>query len=194
VTISCPSCRTRYRYPQTGAGSSGQACCARCGAEFALAPDRPAYRIIPLAMAAEPSAVPAPPTTLTQPPPELPAVELPPLSAPESSLPESEPHPLDTPAEEAKPAQVASAQPEVEPEPRPARSPRRGGALRDLLLTLMLASAGWGAGYYLSVSRGADLLTWTAAGSGIGLVLSWMGIRWLGSRHDRREAAAAGAE
>jgi len=194
VTISCPSCRTRYRYPQIAAGASGQACCAQCAAEFPLAPDRPAYRVLATAAPAEPSVATAPRSSLTLPPPELPQVTLPPLAAPESAQPVPEEQPADTPVAESSPAEAPDTPKAAEPAPVSARASQRSGTLRGLLLTLLLASAGWASGYHLSLTRGADLLTWTAAGAGIGLILGWMVIRWLGSRHDRHEAAGAGTE
>jgi len=56
--ISCPSCRTRYRFPDGHPPTARFAVCSQCDCRFPLLPDRPGYRVFnpALARAAAPQA------------------------------------------------------------------------------------------------------------------------------------------
>ena len=62
----------------------------------------------------------------------------------------------------------------------------RSSPLRDLLVALFTASVGAASGYYgtpyLAPYLEADIVTWTAAGSAVGLLTGWVLIRWMARR------------
>jgi predicted Zn finger-like uncharacterized protein len=78
--------------------------------------------------------------------------------------PETAPRPVDT-LLEARRAEMAK--------------PAQSNPLRELLLTALLTAAGAMGGYYLSLGPGLTLSLRMATGGTLGLLLSWLCIRWM---------------
>ena len=210
MIISCPSCKTRYRFPETTATTAKHAQCSRCDERFPLA-SATTYRI-------EETPQPSPPVPPVDPglkidmddPTLAPQVARSTLSEGAASTgamtyrvaadspPDPTQQPLDPAATLALPSleldtEAASAPmvPEAathersetapSPDSSPVASARRSRPLRDLLVALFTASSGAAAGYYGApyVARylEADIITWTAAGSAVGLLTGQAGVR-----------------
>ncbi|NIQ58627.1 MAG: hypothetical protein GWN71_36295 [Gammaproteobacteria bacterium] len=97
---------------------------------------------------------------------------------------EAPPEAVSASAMELAEAMAAGTAPSAEPElatAGDAPAPRRGAgrALLQLLMASAMASGGAGAGYYGAMVQQQDMLTWTAAGAAIGLLLGWMSVRWM---------------
>ena len=103
------------------------------------------------------------------------------LALPSLELDREAPAPLMPPAADREPAD-ANASMEV----APSVSESQGRPLRDLLVALLTASLGAASGYYgtpyLAPYLQADIVTWTAAGSAVGLLTGWVLIRWMARR------------
>jgi hypothetical protein len=120
----------------------------------------------------------ADPPADTPPPVDDPAAT---LALPSLELDSEPPAPMMSPAAEREPAD-ADASMEVSP----SVSESHGRPLRDLLVALLAASLGAASGYYgppyLAPYLQADIVTWTAAGSAVGLLTGWVLIRWMARR------------
>ena len=154
MIVNCPSCTTLYRFDATAGAAAVLARCSRCDEQFDLSPTKRAYAIVETEAAVDRA-----------------------FGAPE---------PVRGGAEHWNPpdgvnlgtfdyqaeAEAATATEEIAPA-------ARKSVMGEWLTALFLSTVGGGSGYYLAVLQEADLITFVAGGSAIGLVLGWAVIRWM---------------
>ncbi len=205
VNITCPSCGTRYRQPATAELSSVSCSCSRCEAVFPSDARTPRYSIS-RSGCTEPDAGPVSIDTVlaigARLEPEAPAVT-PPLVLPVPGLADL-PIVMDDPAlaskirgkgfaapVEAAPltdSGVAVEEPEAEAE-EPAKSkasvPERHRPPRDtrpgfgaFMMVACLPTAMAAGAWQLSTMFAEDPLIWTTPAGVLGLLFSWLWVRW----------------
>ncbi len=149
MIVSCPSCRTRYRYAETGP-TPRLGRCSRCEQTFDLAQRSRQYRVLPVA---------AP----------FPAGMNDPVLAPQLAASGSAAG-MVIPPTEGRSARKGGAMIAV-----PQGNARR--LLREWSGLLLLTALGAAAGFQGAVITGIDPLQATAAGTVGGLILGWSWIR-----------------
>jgi len=152
MIVNCPSCTTLYRFEAAGA-LAVQARCSGCETEFAVEPGRRAYAIVADAGAA---AVPRPATGRG---------EAEPWNPPDGVHLGDFDYDGESAAEAVEAAAAAPA--------------TQRAAFGEWFTALFLGLVGAGSGYYLALLQEADMTTFIAGGSAIGLVLGWAVIRWM---------------
>ena len=158
MIVSCPSCHVNYRQVPPPVETS-LAHCSRCDARFDVEPPLATYRLVPTmdAPVTERPAVPAYDAQMEIPaPPTVDEVLLDGVGIAEET-----------------PAETEEAVAEVPPSKGGSRVSGYGVVLGVLLTAVATAS-----GYYLSLLGMTDMITGTAGGAGVGLVLALAVIRW----------------
>lgn len=203
VIVNCPSCGTRYRHPDVPAGTDLQARCSRCEETFTLRPTAREYVLAggPASASAGPAGVQAMAGPEAPPAPELSGAGLaigmddPTLAeklrsagrdrgggshgaityrvdvADEAKAPKRE-------GAVSKRSRARGSEPKRPPMKSDDATTRRGGFFRSLLGTLLLVNLGMVAGWTLSSRLNMEFAPVVLAGSVLGLLLAWWGVRW----------------
>ena len=203
MIITCPSCSTRYRRPAEAGESSINCSCSRCEAIFTSEP-MPGDPVLTVGVRLDPEpAVPATPPVLPvwdpEPEGEVGLADLP-IGMDDPTLASkvrdgSTERSVESAAltytvlggEElveavtAKPVKAVTAKPvkAVRPVPEVARPRKvaRPGFFAFLVVTLFPTAMAAGA-WQLSTLYGEDPMVWTASAGVLGLLFSWLWVRW----------------
>jgi hypothetical protein len=155
MIVNCPACTTLFRYEAVAGAMAVHAQCSRCDESFDLDPTKRAYSIV-----AETDTV---------------AHRAP--GGAEHLRGDAEPW---NPPDGMKLGDF-EYEPDIEAGGDPATTAPASGnsSVGEWLTALFLGAVGGGSGYYLAVMQKADMATFVAGGSAIGLVLGWAVIRWM---------------
>ena len=201
MIITCPSCSTRYRSPERAGESVFSCSCSRCEAVFSsdegLVAGHPSPVLaVEARLHAEPSPSPVPPLPVPGPEatladfpigmddptlesrirPPAPEVDEPPaVELPDFGLPEDPEAMFNAAVAECGPESDGAAEADDHESVRPA--PSKPGFLA--FLVVMLVPTGLAAGaWQLSLMYGEDPMTWTTPAGVLGLLFSWLWVRW----------------
>lgn len=197
VIVTCPECRTRYRYPQEDPTGPVRCRCSRCESTFVAGDVARSYLVVGETGHGQPEAAPATPVVPGGELGDKPAglsigMDDPTLAprlqqtaldggvegGPEAAL--TYHIEVDDPDPEVDSEAASEPVEETEPEVVTAKTKRPGfGALLFVLvLTATFAAGGW----QLAVQLGENPLNTASSTSLVGLLVGWLWVRWKYSR------------